>query len=176
MTMLMSASKPHNLEVKTFGLAALNIWIYYPGSVDFEITYEDFNRLVNHYLWGGDAVTFKDALVGTELFAIYQEEDTDPPDATYLWAGLLIKNDEQMCKFEESDWVEAVKYVFTNGNLFKGDARLNLLEEFQGHNFEPKGRLRKQLFDWLMTLQVTSGFEAFLGKPCNTKRLAPGGI
>jgi hypothetical protein len=191
----MSASYPHNFEVKTFGMGSLpNIWIRYPGSsqVDFEITHEDFNSLVTHYLWGGKGVEFEDAdgsipadSDSVKLFAIFEEEDTDPPDATYTWAGLLITNKDtgvKVCKFEESDWVQAVKYIFTNDDLQKDDARPKLLEEYrdiQGQkNLEPQGHLRKELFAWLMSLEVTEGFNALYGFPANpnARRLSPGGV
>lgn len=178
--LMMSASVPQNFEVKTFGLGSMpNIWIHHPTvDVDFEISHEDFNHLVAHYLWGGEPILFEDADGGDELIAVFHE-----PWAGFLfhepWAGFLIKNKntgKMVCLFEESDWVEAVKYVFTNDDLLKGDVRPKLLEECH-ENPEPKG-LRKLLFDWFMTLKVAEGFNATFGISANPncKRLSPGGM
>lgn len=168
----MSNSLPRNLEVKTWGLVAMpNIHVRHAsGFVDFEIAPDDFNRLISLYIWGStDKLFFQDADTSKVLQAVFEED-----------VGLLILNGENqiVCKFADEDWVVAVQYVFENTNLLKDDVRLDLIDLlrffFSKDKKPTQPGLRQVLLNWLLSLEITDGWEGLMtGQSVKTRRFTP---
>lgn len=163
MSMRLSYSRPTGIEFKTHGIGEDEINVRTPGSrgnaplkVDFDLSQEDFCRLVRFYLEGKS----EGIVIGVNLVASFE---AGALEVTKLPAGVI-------CHITEQDWCVGVRYVFTNTNLRKDDPRLKFVEGLQSKR-TPKDASapRQELFEKLKGLQVANGY--FDTSAPNAKRL-----